>query len=96
MRDLETLSRYFMIGNGAAMASNRLSHFFDLRGSSITIDTGCSTALTALYMVCQSLRTGDSKMSVISAADLMLTSDMFLSLSSLGRASDRPNAIFTN
>lgn len=84
MRDPETLPRYFMTGNGAAMASNRLSHFFDLRGPSMTIDTGCSTALAALHLACQSLRTGESTMSVVGGANLMLNPDMFISMSSLG------------
>jgi acyl transferase domain-containing protein len=84
MRDPETLPRYFMTGNGAAMAANRISHFFDLRGPSITIDTGCSTALAALHLACQSLRTGDARISVVGGANIMLNPDMFVSMSTLG------------
>lgn len=84
MRDPENLPRYLMTGNGAAMAANRLSHFFDLRGPSITVDTGCSTALAALHLACQSLRTGDARMSVVGGANIMLNPDMFVSMSSLG------------
>ncbi|KAK4983978.1 Type I Iterative PKS [Elasticomyces elasticus] len=84
MRDLDTLPRYFMTGNGAAMISNRISHFFDLRGPSATVDTGCSTALTALHLACQSIRTGDAKISIVGGANIMLNPDMFISMSSLG------------
>ena len=84
MRDPETLPRYFMTGNGAAMVSNRLSHFFDLRGASATIDTGCSSGLTALHLACQSIRTGEATMSVVSGANVMLNPDMFISMSNLG------------
>ena len=84
MRDPGNLPRYFMTGNGAAMAANRLSHFFDLKGPSITVDTGCSTALAALHLACQSLRTGDASMSVVGGANVMLNPDMFVSMSSLG------------
>lgn len=84
MRDPEILPRYFMTGNGAAMVSNRLSHFFNLKGASVTVDTGCSTALAALHLACQSLRTGESKVSVVGGANIMLNPDMFISMSSLG------------
>ncbi|KAF1993246.1 putative polyketide synthase [Amniculicola lignicola CBS 123094] len=84
MRDPETLPRYFMTGNGAAMVSNRLSHFFDLRGPSVTVDTGCSTALTALHLACQSIRVGDSTMAMVGGVNVMLNPDMFVSMSNLG------------
>lgn len=66
------------------MVSNRISHFFDLSGSSVTVDTGCSTGLTALHMGCQSIRTGESKMSIVGGANIMLNPDMFISMSSIG------------
>lgn len=84
LRDPETLPRSFLTGNGAAMISNRISHFYDLMGSSVTVDTGCSTGLTALHMGCQSLRTGESKMTIIGGANVMLNPDMFISMSSIG------------
>ena len=84
MRDPEQLPRYFMTGNGAAMISNRISHFFDLRGPSMTIDTGCSTGLTALHLGCQSIRTGESKVSIVGGANVMINPDMFISMSMLG------------
>jgi acyl transferase domain-containing protein len=32
-------------GAGEAIIANRISHFFDLRGTSMTIDTGCVSDL---------------------------------------------------
>lgn len=90
LRDPETLPRSFLTGNGAAMVSNRVSHFFDLMGSSVTVDTGCSTGLTALHMGCQSIRTGESKMSIIGGSNIMLNPDMFISMSSIGLVAARP------
>ncbi|SPO04422.1 related to type I polyketide synthase [Cephalotrichum gorgonifer] len=84
MRDVEALPRYFLTGNGAAMASNRLSHFFDLRGASVTLDCGCSTALAALHLACQSIRAGEADMSIVGGVNLMLNPDMFITMSSLG------------
>ncbi|KAK3399711.1 putative polyketide synthase [Sordaria brevicollis] len=83
IRDPETLPRFLLMGTGAAMASNRLSHFFDLRGPSMSVDTGCSTTLTALHQACQSLRSGESTMSIVGGANLMFNPDMFLAMSSM-------------
>lgn len=66
------------------MISNRTSHFFDLTGPSMTIDTGCSTSLTALHLACQSLRTGEAIMSIVTAANLLINPDNFIILSNLG------------
>ncbi|KAF4951264.1 hypothetical protein FSARC_12963, partial [Fusarium sarcochroum] len=86
MRRPESLPRYYLTGNGGAMASNRVSHFFDLKGASATIDTACSSSLTALHLACQSLRTGDSTMSIVGGVNLILNPDMFIALSTLGMA----------
>lgn len=83
LRDPETLPRSLLMGVGAAMASNRLSHFFDLRGASMSIDTGCSTTLTALHQACQNLRTGESDMSIIGGANVLLNPDNFIIMTSL-------------
>ena len=84
IRDPDTMPRTMLTGNGAAMLSNRISHFFDLRGPSMTIDTGCSTGLTAFHVGCQGLRTGDADISIVTAANMMLNPDYFIILSNLG------------
>lgn len=84
MRDAENLPRFLMTGNGAAMASNRVSHFFDLLGPSITVDTGCSTTLTGLHQACQSLKTGDADMSIVGGSNLLINPDFFITVSTLG------------
>ncbi|KAK7992235.1 polyketide synthase [Apiospora saccharicola] len=86
-RDPDTIPRYFMTGNAATMASNRISHFLDLRGASMTVDTGCSTTLTALHLAVQSLRSSECGMSIVTGGSLMLNPDVFLSLSNLGMLS---------
>ncbi|KAK3389414.1 hypothetical protein B0H63DRAFT_518643 [Podospora didyma] len=83
IKDTDALPRFLLMGTGAAMASNRLSHFFDLRGPSMSLDTGCSTTLTALHQGCQSLRTGESDMSIVGGANIMFNPDMFLAMSSM-------------
>ncbi|KAI0484209.1 hypothetical protein GGR56DRAFT_668793 [Xylariaceae sp. FL0804] len=57
---------------GTAMISNRISWFFDLKGPSLTLDTACSSSLVALHLAVQSIRTGESNMSLVGATNLIL------------------------
>ncbi|KAH8799819.1 hypothetical protein F5884DRAFT_905307 [Xylogone sp. PMI_703] len=83
LKDPETMSRFLLVGVGSAMAANRISHFYDLRGASMTIDTGCSTTLTALHQACQNLQAGESDMSIVGGANIILNPDNFIIMSSL-------------
>ncbi|KAL4978763.1 polyketide synthase [Aspergillus desertorum] len=83
-RDPLTLPRFFTTGNFTAMMANRISHFFDLRGPSTPVDTGCSTSITALHLACQTLRTGEADCAIVGGTCVMLNPDMFAQLSSLG------------
>ncbi|GAB1214119.1 hypothetical protein ATERTT37_003279 [Aspergillus terreus] len=87
IRDEDRLPRFLPIGTLSAMSSNRISHFFDLKGASMTVDTGCSTALVALHQAVLGLRTGEADMSIVSGCNLMLSPDMFKVFSSLGMLS---------
>ncbi|KAK2017786.1 beta-ketoacyl synthase [Colletotrichum eremochloae] len=70
-------------GYSRAIISNRLSHFFDFRGSSVTIDTACSGGLTALHLACQSIRAGEVRQAVCGGASVILHPDQFISLSAM-------------
>ncbi|XXG96001.1 hypothetical protein Hte_002278 [Hypoxylon texense] len=84
IRDEDQLPRFLPIGTFSAMSSNRLSHFFDLKGASMTVDTGCSTTLVALHQAVKSLRSREADMSIVGGANLLLTPDMFKVFGSLG------------
>jgi len=66
------------------MFSNRVSHFFNLKGPSVTIDTGCSASLAALHLAIQSIRNGESEISIVGASALMLNPNMFIVLCRIG------------
>ncbi len=52
------------------LAAN-VSHFFDLRGPSMVVDTACSSALVALNAAVQALRDGDAEAAVVGGVTLL-------------------------
>jgi acyl transferase domain-containing protein/NADPH:quinone reductase-like Zn-dependent oxidoreductase len=84
MRDLDTQPAYQSTGNAPSLLSNRISYYFDLRGPSHTIETACSSSLTALHIAMKSLHVGDSEMVVLASSHLNLLPDHFVSMSSQG------------
>lgn len=82
-RDPGIVPAYKVTGVGPSLFSNRISYVFDLRGPSVTLDTACSSSMSALHMACDCLRKGDSKMAIVSGANLMLDPSIMLALSTL-------------
>ncbi|MFC0200290.1 type I polyketide synthase [Paracoccus rhizosphaerae] len=61
-RDLVDETGMFLLrhtGNDKDFLSTRVSHVFDLRGPSISVQTACSTSLVAVHSACQALIAGD-------------------------------------
>ena len=77
-RDLLSVPKYFMTGTGSAIASNRISHFFDLRGPSTTLDTGCSGSLVGIHQACQSLQLEETSIALVGGTNLILSSDTMI------------------
>ncbi|KAJ9316634.1 hypothetical protein DTO271D3_3141 [Paecilomyces variotii] len=71
-------------GTGTAMLANRISHFYDLRGPSMPLDTGCSAGLVALHQGCRSIWSGESDTSIIGGSNLLLNQDSFIGMSTMG------------
>lgn len=83
-RDPELITGPFVTTNTATFFASRISHFFDLRGQSISLDTACSSGVVALHQGCQSIWSGQSSMSIVGASSLILGQDLFISMSTLG------------
>ncbi|RJE26768.1 polyketide synthase [Aspergillus sclerotialis] len=71
-RDPDYLPFYTVTGTGDAMYSNRLSYFFDLRGPSVTLDTGCSGSLVALHSACESMWNGQARQALVGGVNIIL------------------------
>ena len=83
MRDTSNFSQYMGTGTSRAIISNRISYFFNWNGPSMTIDTACSSSLVAIHQAVQSLRSGESRVSCVSGANVMLGPEPFIAESSL-------------
>lgn len=70
----------------SSMLAARLSHFFDLRGTSMTIDTACSTSTVGLHLACQSLRSGESDCAIVAGSSMHLRPESFINISVTGYA----------
>nr|UVI57903.1 polyketide synthase [Aspergillus elegans] len=71
-------------GTSPSILANRLSWFYDFRGTSQTIDTACSSSLVAFHQACMDVRTGRSPMSIVSGVNLIEHPAATLYLSNLG------------
>lgn len=82
-KDPYDLPKYQVTGTGDAIASNRISYVFDLRGPSVTLDTGCSGSVVALDQACKSLRLREADMALASGVNLILSPDHMVGMSNL-------------
>ncbi|KAH6680488.1 hypothetical protein B0J14DRAFT_683803, partial [Halenospora varia] len=83
LRDADDSPQYAATGNGIAIMSNRISWFYDLKGPSMTLDTGCSASLVGIHLACQSLRTGEATMAMAMGAGLILTPATMMPMTAL-------------
>lgn len=83
-RDPLHVPRLHTLGTDYSMMANRISHFFDLRGHSTSINTACSTSLMGLHLASQSLRSGDSDAVIVGGASLFLSPSLFSDISTTG------------
>ncbi|NJP96328.1 SDR family NAD(P)-dependent oxidoreductase [Nonomuraea sp. FMUSA5-5] len=72
---------YAMSGSTLSIVSNRLSHVFDLRGPSMSIDTACSSALQAVERAFRALADGSCRMALAGGINVLLSPMGFVGFS---------------
>ncbi len=74
--NLNLVDSYVSTGVLDSLLANRLSYILNLQGPSLSVDTACSSALTALYLACQSLRQNECNLALVGGVNLMLSPEM--------------------
>ncbi|MEU5718129.1 SDR family NAD(P)-dependent oxidoreductase [Streptomyces sp. NPDC020403] len=70
-----------VVSGSSASVANRVSHVFNFRGPSLSVDTMCSSSLTAVHLACRSLESGDCDTAVAGGVNLSLHPNKYLLLS---------------
>ncbi|MEQ1503158.1 MAG: SDR family NAD(P)-dependent oxidoreductase, partial [Myxococcota bacterium] len=72
-------------GTGAleAFVSGRVAYVLGLHGPNLALNTACSSALVAIHLACQALRTGDAEVALAGGVHLMLSPENFVYVSQL-------------
>lgn len=85
--DRSGISSHSPTGNAHSIAANRISYCFNLRGPSMSMDTACSSALTAVHIACEQIHAGRCKMALAGGVTVMITPDGFIGFSQAGMLS---------
>ncbi|KAL5620753.1 hypothetical protein FOBRF1_003999 [Fusarium oxysporum] len=83
LRDPDWQPQYAATGNGIAIMANRISHFFNLHGPSMTLDTGCSGSLVSVHLASQSLRAKETSLAIAAGAGMILTPNTMMPMTAL-------------
>ncbi|WP_017614007.1 type I polyketide synthase [Nocardiopsis salina] len=82
------LTQYSAVGAALDILASRISYFLKTTGPSMTVETGCSSALVALDTAVRALRHGDVESAIVGGANLILTPDVSIGLTHFGGLSD--------
>ena len=75
---------YSATGSVLSLLSNRISHFFNFTGPSMTVDTACSASLHAMHLACQAIWNNECKMALAGGANSLINPSGFVSFSNFG------------
>ncbi len=63
---------YAEFGNTTSVIAGRISHFFDLQGPAMNLDTACSSSMTAIHMAMNGLKHGEYDYAIVQGIKLDL------------------------
>lgn len=86
----ETLQgRPLVLPGNASSIANRISYFCNFNGPSLTVDTMCSSSLTALHIACQSIRQGDCMLAIAGGVNVSIHPNKYFILDQARFASSK-------
>ncbi|KAH8749886.1 polyketide synthase, partial [Diaporthe sp. PMI_573] len=71
---------YGRSSTASAALANRVSHVLGLRGTSLSVDTSCSSSLVAVDLACQAVRQGRCRMAVVAGVQFHLSEKRWIQL----------------
>ena len=77
-------TQHTAVGNALDVISARVSYFYKFKGPSLTVETGCSSAMVALHLACQALITGEIEGAIVGGVNLILAPDVSVGLTQFG------------
>jgi len=80
-RGNEAIDAYLASGNAPSVAAGRISYALGLRGPSLVVDTSCSSSLVAVHLACRSLRSGETRVALAGAANVICAPETMIALS---------------
>lgn len=83
-KDTNIFGPYKITGYGDFTAPNRISYEYDLRGPSMSIRTGCSSALIGLHEACLAIQSGQCEAALVGGCNLIMSPGMTVSMSEQG------------
>ncbi|KAJ6441489.1 56kDa selenium binding protein (SBP56) [Purpureocillium lavendulum] len=83
-KDPQHTGMYRITGTADFALANRISYEFDMKGPSMTIETGCSSSLVGLHEACAAIHAGACESAVVAGTNLLLSPTMTLALSEQG------------
>jgi mycobactin polyketide synthetase MbtC len=81
-------SGHLMSGTSLGVISGRIAYTLDLAGPALTVDTSCSSALTAFHTAAQAIRAGDCDLALAGGVCVMGTPGYFVEFSKQHALSD--------
>jgi acyl transferase domain-containing protein/acyl carrier protein len=87
LEDIPRTGAYAVNGTTYYGIANRVSYFLDLHGPSVAVDTACAGSLTALHLAAQSLRDGETSLTIVGGLNLMATPALNVALQATGALS---------
>ncbi|WP_066022305.1 MULTISPECIES: type I polyketide synthase [Clostridium] len=85
--DLSKVNPYSLTGTTFSTACGRISYVFGFEGPCMSVDTACSSALTALHVACKAIESGEIDTAVVAGVNLMITPSIHICFSKLGAIS---------
>ncbi|MGO4440782.1 type I polyketide synthase [Rhizobium sp. RAF56] len=79
--DPAVMGSHYMTGNSLSILSNRISHAFDFRGASFTVDSACSSSFVALNEAMAALSEKRVDLALVAGANLLLSPAPFIGFS---------------